>query len=206
MKPIVEYLRGRGVLGVNYLDNFLILGASRGECNKNVHTVTSLLSRLGFIINTEKSVLYPDTRCKFLGFLFYSKTMNIELHLEKREKNLKCIKYFSAHRSCRVLKFAQFLGLLTSAGPAIKYGWGHAKRLERCKFLALLSNGGDYQGRMAIPDYISTDLTWWFKNITTSKNDIRRDHYDHEIYTDAEAGELVVRIKLHMDGGHHVIV
>ncbi|KAJ8917626.1 hypothetical protein NQ315_000109 [Exocentrus adspersus] len=181
MKPIVRCLRDRDVLCVNYLDDFLILGQTKEICESHLRIATTLLTSLGFLINTEKSILSPNTRCKFLGFIFDSNTMSIELPPEKREKILLWVKFFLSHTTCRILKFAQFLGLLTSACPAIKYGW----RLERAKFLALRSAGGNYNAFMSIPRSLLPDLNWWITNIRTSKNDLRRDVYDLEICTDA---------------------
>ncbi|KAJ8914717.1 hypothetical protein NQ315_017427 [Exocentrus adspersus] len=88
MKPIVRCLRDRDVLCVNYLDDFLILGQTKEICESHLRIATTLLTSLGLLINTEKSVLSPNTRCKFLGFIFDSNTMSIELPPEKREKIL----------------------------------------------------------------------------------------------------------------------
>ncbi|KAJ8930412.1 hypothetical protein NQ314_016807 [Rhamnusium bicolor] len=92
---------------------------------------------LRFIINKEKSVLLPNTRCKFLGFIFDSLSMNIELPTEKRDRILKWVKYFEARKRCKIRSFARFIGLLTSAYPAVKYGWVYTKNFETAKFLAL---------------------------------------------------------------------
>lgn len=185
MKPIIQYLRDRGVPCVNYLDDFLILGSSEVSCTKNVQIVTTLLGTLGLIINTEKSVLTPKTRCKFLGFVFDTNIMSIELPTEKREKILKWIKYFINRSVCTIIKFAQFLGLLTSACPAIKYGWVYTKLFERAKVMALNANNGNYYANMSIPKSVLPDLNWWLNNIGSSKNNLDRDHYDLEICTDA---------------------
>lgn len=94
MRPIVETLRTRGVLCVNYLDDFFILGSSEAECTRNVQYTTSLLNSLGFIINRQKSVMIPNRRCRFLGFIFDSEQMTIELPFEKRQNFLKKRKFF----------------------------------------------------------------------------------------------------------------
>lgn len=93
MKPVVKYLRSNDVVCVNYIDDFLILGSSERECNRSVQVTLDILQTLGFLINWEKSVLRPSTRCKFLGFFFDSIKMSIELPANKRALILCWIDY-----------------------------------------------------------------------------------------------------------------
>lgn len=185
MKPIINHIRTRGVSCVIYLDDFLILGSTSDTCSRNICFIASLLISLGFIINWQKSVTSPSREFKFLGFIFNSNDMTMELPLVKRQKILDWIKFFKTHSTCKILKFAQFLGLLTSACPAIKYGWLYTKRLEREKFLALIRNSQNYNSIMCISDAIIKEIYWWENHIYTSKNDLRRDHFHLEIFTDA---------------------
>lgn len=158
MRPVIESLRANKIECVNYLDDFLILGSSKLECLKNVHTTTTLLQSLGFIINREKSVLVPSTR-----FMFDSIYMIIELPLEKRCRIRKWISILMHRSSCRILFFARFLGLLTSACPAVKYGWLYTKLLERQKFLALQSCNHNYLGTLSLSNEIKSELSWWLQ-------------------------------------------
>lgn len=185
LKPVIKFLRSNGIIVVSYLDDFLILGSSEQECHNNVQFVVKLLLSLGFVINDDKSVLVPSKRCKFLGFIFSSLTLTMELPLEKRERILKLINFFVNKRSCKIRKFAQFIGTLTSACPAIKYGWLYTKRLERAKYLALKSNQGNYNSRMLIPNTILQDLHWWLRKITISYNQLQKDNFSLENCTDA---------------------
>lgn len=54
MKPILEKLKQSGITCVNYLDDFLILGSTRGKGMENVDCATNLLEKLSFIINKDK--------------------------------------------------------------------------------------------------------------------------------------------------------
>lgn len=83
LKPVVSYLRNQGYVSVNYLDDFLLLGDSVESCESNVRETCKLLSKLGFIINEQKSKLIPSKRCKFLGLIFDSQKMSVELPKEK---------------------------------------------------------------------------------------------------------------------------
>lgn len=185
MRPVIQDLRSKGIPCINYLDDFLILGRSKEECAKNVRYVTTLLTSLGFLINVEKSSLDPSTRCKFLGFIFDSVDMTISLPTEKRERILRWVSYFLSHERCKILCVAQFIGLLTSACPAVKYGWVYTKNFERAKCLALISSQGDYNTFMHITSDLIPDLLWWRKSIGVALNDLKNDSFYLEICTDA---------------------
>lgn len=88
MKPIITFMRENGILCVNYLDDFLILGHSKEECRNSVCFTTSLLESLGFIINYEKSCILPSVKQKFLGFIFDSIKMSIQITEDKKQKTL----------------------------------------------------------------------------------------------------------------------
>ncbi|CAD6221834.1 GSCOCG00011654001-RA-CDS, partial [Cotesia congregata] len=53
-------------------------------CSQNLKVSREFLESLGFILNFKKSNLDPSTSCKFLGFIFNSQQMTIELTKEKR--------------------------------------------------------------------------------------------------------------------------
>ncbi|KAJ8950901.1 hypothetical protein NQ314_007758 [Rhamnusium bicolor] len=109
----------------------------------------------------------------------------IELPKEKREKILKAIEDIKVGRSCKIRQFARFVGLLVSACPAVKYGWLYTRYFERIKDLALFKNNQNYNSLMDIPADIKPDLKWWKENIHSAFNDIRRDTFNLEIFTDA---------------------
>ncbi|XP_068720489.1 angiopoietin-related protein 7-like [Montipora capricornis] len=58
-----------------YIDDTLIIAASKAECLANVHKVIRLLGDLGFKTNCKKSQVDPVTRLTYLGFILDSSTM-----------------------------------------------------------------------------------------------------------------------------------
>lgn len=185
MKPIIQNLRSEGIICVNYLDDFLILGNSEKECFKNVSKACELLKSLGFIINGEKSSLKPETKFKFLGFFFNTLELSIELPIEKRVRIRQKISYLRKCKRIKIREFAQLIGTLTSACPAVKYGWLYTKKFERAKFLALSQNNENFDAFMYIGEELIPDLEWWYHNIFSSKNSMKNDQFDLEIFIDA---------------------
>ncbi|KAJ8946241.1 hypothetical protein NQ317_016241 [Molorchus minor] len=185
MKPVMQQLRSLGIIAVNYLDDILIFGRSKEECQNNTSITTCLLQSLGFLINLDKSSLYPSRKCKFLGFVFNSEKMIIELTQSKRQNIEKWVIYFLKRNTFRIRTFAKMLGLLVSACPAVKYGFLYTKRLERQKYLALMANNMSYNDCMSLSPECQNDLAWWSRNIQRAYNDVRNDTFKIEICTDA---------------------
>lgn len=185
MKPVVSYLRLLGVLLVIYLDDILIIGPSLESCTKSTQITLKLLNNLGFIINFEKSKLTPSKRCKFLGLIYDSCEMVVELPVEKKHKVTQLIKKFKQIKKCKIREFAAFIGTLESCCPTLKYGRVHMRSFERERFLALCHSKDNYDNYMAISPSISNDLNWWAENVLVAKNSIKIFNPVIEVFSDA---------------------
>ena len=185
LKPVSAFLRNNGVRCTIYLDDFLIIADSFEECNRSVKFTCNTLEKLGFVINKEKSKLIPSTVCKYLGFIFNSRELQLELPVEKVNKIKVLVDRFLKLKYCTIREFAKFLGYLISCCPAVKYGWAHTKRMEREKYLSLLSNKDNYDAKMELPVKLSCDLQWWENNISAAKNSIKPLKFVREIFSDA---------------------
>lgn len=86
LKSIAAYLRKRSFMSVFYLDDMLLMGRSHEACAENIRETKKLIQELGFIINDDKSVTVPSQRCKFLGLIFDSQKMSIELPEDKVQR------------------------------------------------------------------------------------------------------------------------
>lgn len=184
MKPVISLLRSYGHLSTMYLDDTLLISNTLKSCLENINDTTRLLEALGFIINVDKSNLSPTTTCKFLGFIIDSHKLQVTLPKEKVLKIKTEINKFRRLKQCKVREFARLVGLLTSACPAVKYGWLYTKELERCKYLTL-KDDDNYDKHMIISSSILPDLEWWSHAIVHPINDIKQNEFCLEIYSDA---------------------
>lgn len=166
MKPVLQVLRSRGISCVNYLDDFLILGSSSDDCYKTTIAAVRFLASLGFLINKEKSVVKPNIRFKFLGFIFDTHNMTLELPLDKHKRILHWISYFSLRNRGKI--FAQFIGLGVSACPSVKYGWLYTKLFDREIFSALTSNFKNYNAIMFLSSDLLPEFRWWQDSIMSA--------------------------------------
>lgn len=185
MRVVVAHLREKGHKSVIYLDDLLCVGSDYKTCQKNVHESISLLESLGFVINFEKCYLEPTQSCNFLGFVFNTTKMTLELPLEKKKHIFKLVNKYRGLDKCAIRELAQLIGLLISACPAVQYGWVYTKYLERHKYLMLSKNDNNFDSLMALNSDIKDDLDWWSKNIFLVSKHFQCRNFNLEIYTDA---------------------
>ncbi|XP_047993797.1 uncharacterized protein LOC125232207 isoform X1 [Leguminivora glycinivorella] len=185
MKEVITYLRSNGLKSVMYLDDILCIGDDYPDCIRNVNETVKLLQCLGFVINFSKSSLEPKHSCKFLGFIFDTRNMSMSLPNDKRNKIAQLVNKFMKLPRCSIREFAQLIGVLVAACPAVKYGWLYTKILERQKFLFLQKHNDNFEAKISLPNIICTDLDWWNKNIATANNPMRTENFKYEIFTDA---------------------
>lgn len=129
-RPVLTYLRSRGCISVNYLDDFLIIESTAEQCKDNIDFTSKLLQSLGFIINFEKSLTTPRRVCTFLGFELNSQTSTLGIPQEKRNKIFLLIRHFKELRQCSIRKLAHFIGVIISICLTVAYGWVHTKILN----------------------------------------------------------------------------
>lgn len=185
LKPLIKYLRQQGIIIVIYLDDILVIGKSYEGCLKDVELTQKWLIKLGFILNVKKSNLIPSKQCQFLGLIYDSENLCIRLPDGKQLKIKESVRKFKLGQSYKIREFAQTLGFLISCCPAVKYGFVYTKACERIKFLALDSNGGNYDSKLVISESAMEELRWWNQLGPTTCNPIRQPEYDVEIFSDA---------------------
>lgn len=185
MKPVIKLLRSCGYLSTIFLDDILLIGSTYEECLQNIIDTEKLLTSLGFIINRAKSNLIPNTSCKFLGYVIDSKNFHVSLPDEKISKIKTELQLWKSRTRCKIREFARLVGLLTSACPAVEYGWLYTKEFERCKYLNLKDDIENYDKLMSLPSHLTADFEWWSKAIQQPKCKIKYDEYCMEIFSDA---------------------
>jgi hypothetical protein len=82
-KAVAAVLREMGVRIIMYIDNMLIMAESETLLRDHVKGVVYLLENLGFVINSPKSSLEPETTIEFLGFQVDSTSMELKLPGDK---------------------------------------------------------------------------------------------------------------------------
>lgn len=185
LKPLLALLRGQGHTLVAYLDDILCIGKSYESCKNTVNILIRYIQLLGLVINFDKSNLEPLQTCRFLGLEINTNLMRLQLPHEKISKIVSSASKITSKTQISIREFAKFIGTLTSACPAVAYGWAHTKHFEREKFLALLQSNNNFDSIMSLKSYLSHDLSWWCDIKSKSYNDILKGTYQLEIFTDS---------------------
>lgn len=89
MRSVVRWLRARAIRISIYLDDMLIAASSAVECAAHTRQAIGLLQRLGFVINSTKSVLIPTQSIRHLGVLFDTRRWRLTLPFDKTKAIVK---------------------------------------------------------------------------------------------------------------------
>lgn len=185
LKPVFEKLRTLGYQSVRYLDDFLLFGQTFELCSENVQATQNLLKSLGFTVNYQKSELLPSKVIKYLGFIFNSLEMTIQLTPNKRSLIFEFAQKCLLSKSLIIREAAKLQGYLISACPAVQYGLLYTRKLASDIQFSLESNNDNYQNRMTLSQEAVSDIHWWQSVIHKAEVSIKEDSFKKVIHTDA---------------------
>ena len=77
LRPVITYLREKGIRCVIYLDDILIMNQDKETLREDVALALTLLEALGFLVNYVKSSLSPVQVLVYLGFAVDSRTREL---------------------------------------------------------------------------------------------------------------------------------
>ena len=94
MKPHLAFLRKiEKILAAGYFDHLIILNSTHSSCCDNISKITLFLSKLGFVIHTEKSTFNPCQEIEYIGLVINSIKMIVSF---APAKNIKCYHFVSS--------------------------------------------------------------------------------------------------------------
>ena len=114
LKPVYSTLRQYGHLNVGYTDDSYLQGSDTKECLLNISDTLTLFTRLGFVINFDKSCLKPAQQITFLGFVLDSVAMTIALTDDKKAKVKATCRALLPKPNTTIIELAQLVGMLVS--------------------------------------------------------------------------------------------
>src|SRR6185312_4324618 len=134
----------------------------------NTSYVASLLERLGWLINYDKSTLSPATRLDFLGFTVDTRQMKFFVPALKR-KNFRSscqrvLAKVSRGNPVRLRTFASLAGKLQSLAPAVPFCWLHLQGvIQTIRSRTEQKRSGEVQwdDLVQIPAQVVEELRWW---------------------------------------------
>ena len=120
-----------------HVDDSYLQGETSQACLDNISNTIKLLRTLGFVINTEKSVLTPSQAIVFLDFIISSKNMTLSLTDERKNKIKTILTDCLGKCKISLRELARILGNIFASFPAVTYRPLHYRHLEREKITGL---------------------------------------------------------------------
>ena len=119
LKPIAALGRELGIRLVVYIDDILLMAETREKARDHASGLIYLFQCLGFTINSEKTILEPSLRLKFLGFMVDTINMELSLPTQKIEKiRVESRQQLEAeHVTCRAL--SRLIGKMNATNQVI---------------------------------------------------------------------------------------
>ena len=142
---------------VVYLDDFLVIGQSKEQCNDFLLQLIQLLRYLGFSINYNK-VLGPVQRLTFLGITLDSNTMTLELPDDKLQELQNTLSTIVAKKKATKKQLQSIAGKLSWATQVIYGGRFHLRRILN----AIIPLRSAWH-RTRITKDIREDVNWWLQ-------------------------------------------
>ncbi len=165
IRPVVQYLRGKGLRIVAFVDDFLLMTTTeRADRDKNL--VLDAFRELGLQPNFEKSSLTPEPTKQYIGYII--KTVNSDGHvwLEIPRSRIKSLR----HDISRLLR--------TGKGSARALARVAGQCVSMCKVILpsklllrnlyrLLKTRTSWQDQLLLDPETIKDLRWWSQALTT---------------------------------------
>ena len=162
MKPVVGFIRSKGVRCVVYIDDFLLMHQKKQDLIEQTALTLNLLEALGFLVNYSKSHLQPSLRIEYLGFMINSSTRELNLLKEMVQIKSEAIRLMDQDLvSAREL--AQLIGKMSAAILTVYPVPLHYRSLQALKHKALAASG--YDGTIKVSPDAKKDLLWWANNL-----------------------------------------
>ena len=117
-KPVVTILRTLGMRIIIYIDDILVMAASKELAHEHTECLIFLLENLGFTINRQKSLTDPTQEIDFLGLVADSILMELKL-LGSKIKNIRSDAKALLQSQPTAREVSRLLGKLTHATHAM---------------------------------------------------------------------------------------
>jgi len=148
-----------------YIDDILVMAESSDLVKSHLEALTHLLTGLGFIINTTKSITTPTQQIEFLGLQVDFATLHLSLPGEKIH-HLKMEVNQNLQRSqVTARQLAQLIEKLQAASQAILqaplFYWFLQGDLQK----ALNHSSQDYNTLLSLSSSAREELNWWLERL-----------------------------------------
>lgn len=165
LKPVVALLRSQGMRVVIFLDDLLLLDQLESRLVRQVQFTVTLLQRLGFVVNFEKSHPVPSQSLTYLGLEIVSIPLELRLPPTKRQFLKQSCQTWLTKSSMTVRQLAKLVGHLNATTLAVPAGPLHLRALQYQQAQSLSS--GSFETTVTLSSEARAELRWWIETLQT---------------------------------------
>ena len=165
---VAGYLRMQNLRLAVYLDDWFLLNAVREILIQNRRVMLNLLSRLGFLVNREKSQLQPTQQIVYIGGLFDLQKGLVRPTSDRIQKIHLAIRILMSD-SATARDYLHALGLMASCVELIPFARLHMRpiQLHLLHFWRPVSR--KWEAKIPISQHLIDHLKWWLQPVNTQK-------------------------------------
>ena len=153
----LRLFKAKGILCLAYLDDIIIFASSEQKCREDLLFAQDTLVRLGFILNPEKSQLFPTQSMVWLGAVWDSRSLSLQLPLEKAQVISSMASSLLEKGKTSRKQWESLLGHLAFAAQISQELNLHKKLLG--PILPLIPE--DVHSLLSLPRATLSALAWW---------------------------------------------
>ena len=165
---VAAHLRAQNIRLASYLDDWLILNQIKHLLFQDREKCLNLLTSLGFIINKEKSNLFPKQKITYIGGSFHFDRAVVTPTPDRIKKLVLAVKKICNGQN-QAKDFLHLLGIIASCLELIP----HARLFMRPVQLHLLCfwkpSSQDLQALIPVTQHLKSHLQWWLVSANTMK-------------------------------------
>jgi hypothetical protein len=209
MRQCIKAIRQRWrVTAVHYLDDLLFLHHDEDYLGRATNEIVRFLTRVGWVINAEKSELVPKQRFRYLGWEWDSRFPSMYLPQDKVKAlmhDLRATKNaVEQRRTTTARRLARLIGALSATRLQHRQASLHLRALDSFKNAAKAVKGWDGETTPMLRELLQ-DIEWWLLIIKQNiPRPLRFDPPQASLYTDASP--IGWGARLHLNKSNEEIV
>ena len=165
-KPILKWARERGIRVSAYLDDWIVLASSYQQARDHTQQLMNMLTSLGWLINTKKSVSEPTQVIQHLGFSMDTRQMNVKIPGKKLRDLRKSIQSILMMPMQTPRTIHSLTMRIRATALAVFPTRLYTQKLMHFKNQYVQSPRQWDQPQSLPPDCLD-ELRWWHRNIST---------------------------------------